>query len=79
MNDIDINEILASNKFPFGKQDFEYLIGYKDNKKFRSLSIFFPEMSICKRYSDKTKYMQRMIKHEQNFDKYMTIWRKSNT
>ena len=26
INDIDINEIVVSNKFPFGKQDF------KDNK-----------------------------------------------
>ena len=33
INDIDINEIVVSNKFAFDKQDFEYFIGYKDNKK----------------------------------------------
>ena len=33
IKDIDINERVLSNKFPFGKQDFEYFIGYKDNKK----------------------------------------------
>ena len=27
MNNVDINKIIISNKFPFGKQDFEYLIG----------------------------------------------------
>ena len=27
----DINEIVVSNKFPFGKQDFEYFIDYRDN------------------------------------------------
>ena len=30
-------------------------------------------MSIYKRYSDKTKCMYFMIKHEKFFDKYMTI------
>ena len=35
INDIDINEIIVSNKFPFGKQDFKYFISYKDNKKIR--------------------------------------------
>ena len=33
IKDIDINERVLSNKFPFDKQDFEYFIGYKDNKK----------------------------------------------
>ena len=55
INDVDINEIVVSNKFPFGKQDFEYYVGYKDNKEIRPLGIYFPEMSIHKIYSDKTK------------------------
>ena len=37
------------NKFPFGKQDFKYFIGYKYNKEIRPLGIFFPEMSIYKK------------------------------
>ena len=33
INNIDINEIVVSNnKFPLGKKDFKYFIGYKDNK-----------------------------------------------
>ena len=48
INDIDINEIVVSNKFPFGKQGFEYFIVYKGDKKVRPLCIFFPEMSIYK-------------------------------
>ena len=76
INDIDINEIVVSNKFPFGKEGFKYFIGYKDNKEIRPLCIFFPEMSIYKRYSDKTKCMYFMIKDEQIFDKYMIIWEK---
>ena len=28
INDIDIKNIAVCNKFPFGKQDFKYFIGY---------------------------------------------------
>ena len=76
INNIDINEVVVSKKFPFGKQDFKYFIGYNDNKEIRPLCIFFPEMSIYKRYSDKTKCMCFMIKDEKVFDKYMTFWEK---
>ena len=68
--------MIVSNKFPSDKQDFKYFIGYKDNKEIRPLYIFFPEMSIYKRYSDKTKCMNFMIKDENIFDKYMTNWEK---
>ena len=64
INNIDINEIVASNKFPFGKQDFKYFIGYKDNKGIRLLCILFQETSIYKRCSDKTKCMYFTIKDE---------------
>ena len=30
---MDINEIVVSNKIPFGKNEFKYFIGYKDTKK----------------------------------------------
>ena len=33
INDLDINKIIVSNKFPPGKQDFKYFIGYKDTEK----------------------------------------------
>ena len=55
INNIDINEIIVSNKLLFGKQERKLPFGYKDNKEARPLCIFFPEMSIHKRYSDKTK------------------------
>ena len=31
--------ILVSNKLPFGKKDFRYFFGYKDNRKTRPLCI----------------------------------------
>ena len=36
-NDLDINEIVVSNKLPFGKQDFRCFIGCKDNIEIRLL------------------------------------------
>ena len=56
--------MVVSNKFPFGKQDFKCFIGYKDNKEIRRFCKFFPEMAICKRYSDETKCICYMIKDE---------------
>ena len=70
--------MIVSNKFLFGKQDFKYFIGCKDNKDIRPLCIFFPEMSIYKRYSDKTKCMYFKRKDEKCFDKYLTILEEVN-
>ena len=45
INNIDMNKIVASNKFPFDKQDFKCFIGYKDKKK---LDLYIRPL----RYSD---------------------------
>ena len=45
IKNMDLNNILVSNKSSFGKQDFKYSIGCKDYKEIRSLWIFFPDMS----------------------------------
>ena len=47
-HDIEINKIVVSSKLPFGKQDFKYFIGYKNNKEIRALCIFFPDEYIWK-------------------------------
>ena len=31
INDLYTNRIVVSNKLKFGKQDFKYIIGYKDS------------------------------------------------
>ena len=76
INDIDVNKIVASNKLPFGKQDFKYFICYKDAKKIRPLCIFRPKISIYKRDFDETKCMYFFIKDEKTFDKYNKVWEK---
>ena len=57
MNVIDINKSVVSNKFPFGKQDFQYFIGYKDNKKIKPLCIFVPETNAYRINLDETECM----------------------
>ena len=76
INDIDINEIEVSYKIPFGKQDFKYFIGYKDNNEIRPLRIFFLKwvytQDILIRLN--AKCMHFTIKSGIFFDKCMKIW-----
>ena len=72
INGKGINEIAVSNKFPFGKWNFKYFIGYKNNKEISPLCIFFPEMSTYIRYSDKTKCMYCVIK---DVYKYVKVYK----
>ena len=60
INDIDINEIVLSNKFPFGKHDFISLVAKIIKNK--PLCIFFREMNVYKKYFDKTKCKYVMVK-----------------
>ena len=73
IKDIDINKIVLSDKFPFGKQDFKYFIGYKDSEKIRPLSVFQPQMIIYKKFFDKNRPICFLIKKEKVFIKYLEI------
>ena len=42
VSDIDINKVVVSNKFPFGKQDFTYFIGYKDSEPLCVMLDLYP-------------------------------------
>ena len=64
INSIDINKIVVSNKLPLDKEDFKYFIGYKDAKKIRPLSIFFPKISAYRRDFDETECMSFLIKNK---------------
>ena len=48
VNEIGIIKRVVSNKFPFGKQDFKYFIGYKNSLKNGPFCIFFRQMIIYK-------------------------------
>ena len=76
INDIGINKVVVSSKFPFGKQDFKYLIVYKDPEKIRPLCILCPQMVIYKRNFDENGHIYFLMKEEKVFIKYMEILEK---
>ena len=78
INDKDINKIVVSNKFSFGKQDFKYFIGYKDSEKNKPLCIFRPKMIIYKRNFDENKLIYFFIKEEKICLKYMESLEKNS-
>ena len=85
MKNIDIDKIVVCNKvsfgkkglnISFGKKGFKYFIGYKDAEKIRTLSIFLPKMSACRRDFDETKYRSFLIKDDELFENVMKIGKK---
>ena len=76
-DNIDAHKIVASNKMSFGKNGFEYFIGYKDAKKIRPLCIFLPKMNAYRRGFDRTKCMPFLVIEEKLFEKYNEIWKRS--
>ena len=72
-NDIDINKIVVSNKFPLGKQHFKYFIGTKDSEKIRPLCILYSQMIIYIRNFHENRHIYFLIKEEKVFIKYMEI------
>ena len=73
IKDVDMDKTVVSNNLPFGKEDFKYFIGYKDNKTIRPWCLFLPEIWF-ERYCDRTTYIYFVIKDELTFDKYMRIF-----
>ena len=49
MKNVDINEIVVSNKASFGKKVFKYFTGYKDAKKIIPSCIFLQKVIACKK------------------------------
>ena len=41
----NFDKVIVSNKVSFGKKDFNFFMGYKDNEKGKSLGIMLPKMS----------------------------------
>ena len=76
INNIDIYEIVVSNKASLSKKGFKILIGYKGGKNVRPLCILLPEMSAYRKDFDETKYMSLLIKEYELLEKYNEIWEK---
>ena len=57
IGDVDINNMIVSNRVSFGKKSFKFSIGHKSDRKARLLCIMLPKMSAYKRDFDETKYI----------------------
>ena len=69
IKDIYINKIVVTNKFPFVKQGFKYLVGFKG-------CIYCAQVIMYKRSFDENRHIYFLIKQEKVFIKYMKILEK---
>ena len=72
LSNVNISEISVSKKVPFGKQDFEYFIGYKDAKKQTFAHITSKNEYIYIKFN-KTRCMYFLENFQKNI---MKIWKK---
>ena len=75
LNLIEINNVVASNKFELEEGD-KYYIGYKDNEFVRSLRIISPQMSrLIKHFDGSSKKVLFLSENEKVVIKYNKIWK----
>ena len=75
IEDIDVNNTLASKKEPYGnKNSLKYFIGYSDNDVIRPLCIKLPQMTGYARKFDENTTMSFIVKDKKLLKKYSKIW-----
>ena len=74
-NDVNIHNILVSNKIFSGEKNHKYFIGYLDEKKIKPFSIILPKRNAyIKSYDGKTKWMYFLFEDEEFLRKCNDIW-----
>ena len=58
-----------SNKVPFGKKRFKYVI-HKDAKESKPLYIFVPKITAYRKDFDETKYVSFLTTYDRLLEKY---------
>ena len=78
LGDVDIEEVLVSDKISFGEKNYKYLIGYLYNDhEIKSLHITLPKTTAyMKSYDGQTKWMYFLIEDDDLLQKYNSIWDK---
>ena len=78
IDDIDVNEILVSEKQQYGKcNSFKYFVGYNDNDIIRPLYLGLSQMIGYVNIVDDNKIaMSLMVKDKQLLKNYNKIWKK---
>ena len=72
---VDLDQIVASDRFKHNDEDFKYFIGYQKGEIIKPLCIILPQMNGCIKYFENGgKNMSFMIKDDKVWDKYDKIW-----
>ena len=79
--DVDIKEVLVSNKISFAEKNYTYFIGYLHNSnKVKPLNIMLLKTrAYVKSCDGQTKWMYFLIEDDDLLEKYSTIWDKVST
>ena len=64
ISNVDIKQILISDKVSYHKKGSEYFIGYKDNDKAKLTCIMLPEVSGYNKFFDEIKFMSFLIENK---------------
>ena len=75
LKDLDIENVLVSNKISFAEKNYKYFIGYLyDNHKVKPLHIMLPKTSAyVKSYDGQSKWMYFLTEDDDLLEKYNTI------
>ena len=78
LRDVNIENVLVSNKISFSEKNYKYFISYLyDDYKFKPLHIMLPKTkAYVKIYDGQTEWMIFLIKTEDLLNKYNIIWDK---
>ena len=77
LNLINVDHIVASDKFKHSDDGFKYFVGYKEGEIVKPLCIILPQMSgYIKYFENGGKNMSFLIKDDMCLDKHNKIWDK---
>ena len=72
---VNVDQIVASDKFKHNNEGFKYFIGYKESGIVKPLCIIFPQMSgYIKYFESGGKSKSFLIEDDKVWEKYEKIW-----
>ena len=72
---VNVDQVVASDKFKHNNEGFEYFIGYQEGEIVRPLCIILPQVSgYIKYFENEDKNMSFLIKDDEVWEKYKQIW-----
>ena len=75
LDSVDLNKIVASNKWKINDTTYKYLCGYLNNDTVQPLCVILPQMSGYLKYFDNGgKDMSFVTDDEETYEKYNEIW-----